>query len=348
MIEHSKPSLGRDRVVLRLAIAAFAATGLLAQRRASVDHPASSAATPRGGPDTGGAGKKSATVRKPGLLGVGQAVFERFGRDNTSLIAAGIAFYILAALFPALAAMVSIYGLVADPTPVADRVKGLDSMLPPEASKIIIDGIESFAHKSGSQLSFALVVSLVLALWSARAGMSSVMTGLNIAYEETEKRSFIMQNVIALALTLGGILFGILIILAVAIVPAALAFLHPDGVVAQVLDIARWPVLAVVVVLVFAVIYRYAPSRSHADWRWISWGSGIAAVLWMVGSVVFSFYVSHFGSYSATYGALGAVVIMLLWFWVSATVLLLGAEIDDEIDERARDAGSPLEAGVDR
>ena len=346
MTEPTKPSSGSDRILIRLAIATFAVTGLILKRGGVTADPSASNMAKVDRPDDSGPPARPAVGQKPALIGIGRAVFDRFGRDNISLIAAGIAFYILAALFPALAAMVSIYGLVADPTQVAERIKGLGGMLPPEAVKIITDGIENFAHKSGSQLSFALVISLVLALWSARAGMSSVMTGLNIAYEETEKRSFIMQNIIALALTLGGILFGILVILAVAIVPAALAFLHADGVVAQALDIARWPVLAAVVVLAFAVIYRYAPSRTHADWRWISWGSGIAAVMWLVGSVVFSFYVSHFGSYSATYGALGTVVVMLLWFWVSAIVLLLGAEIDDEVDERARAGNSPLQSGV--
>lgn len=170
------------------------------------------------------------------------------------------------------------------------------------------------------------------------------MTGLNIAYEETEKRSFIMQTLIALGLTLGGMVFAIVAILAVAIIPAALAFLHVDEFIAQLLNVARWPLLAGMVVLGLAVIYRYAPSRSHPRWKWISWGSGIAAALWMLGSVIFSYYVSHFGSYDATYGALGSVVVLLLWFWVSATVLLVGAEVDAEIDARATKAGSPLAA----
>ncbi len=280
----------------------------------------------------------------PGLVGIAKAVFSRFGQDNISLIAAGIAFYILAAIFPALAALVSIYGLFADPSQLANRVSGLKGVLPPEALKIITDGLNNFAHKSGSQLSFALVISLVIALWSARAGMSSVMTGLNIAYEETEKRSFVMQNVIALALTLGGIVFAIAAIVAVAVVPAALALLHADGFAMQILAVARWPALAVLVVIGFAVVYRYAPSRTNPNWTWISWGSGIAAVLWMAGSLIFSLYVSHFGSYQATYGALAAVVVLLLWFWVSALVLLLGAEIDDEITLRDRKTNSPLAA----
>ena len=300
--------------------------GVLLERAGTRSEPA---------PDTAA---EPAVEHAPGLVGIAKAVFARFGRDNISLVAAGIAFYILAAIFPALAAMVSIYGLFADPSQVAGRVGGLEGVLPPEALKILTDGLNNFANKSGSQLSLALLVSLVIALWSARAGMSSVMTGLNIAYEEKEKRSFIMQNVIALALTIGSIVFAIVAVTAVAILPAALALIHAQGITAQILNFGRWPVLAVLVIVAFAVMYRYAPSCTNPNWTWISWGSAIAAVLWMLGSVVFSFYVSHFGSYQATYGALAAVVLLLLWFWVSALVFLLGAEIDDEINLRARSA----------
>ena len=153
-----------------------------------------------------------------------------------------------------------------------------------------------------------------------------------------------MQNVIALALTLGAIVFAIVVILAVAVVPVVLKFLSLSGLAATLVDVLRWPVLAVLVILGFAVIYRYAPSRTNASWRWITWGSAIATVLWLIGSFVFSFYVSKFGSYDATYGSLGAVVILLLWFWVSALILLVGAEIDAELDARASVTGSPLAA----
>ena len=337
----------QDAWLIRFGIAAFALVGILAQPRKGVlNATASAPATPAARSALAAAtpGGAKAVDHKPGLLGIGRAVVDRISRNNITMVGAGIAFYVLGALFPALAAMVSIYGLFADPHQVITQVNGLGDMLPPEALKIITDGITGFAQKSGSQLSFALLISVILALWSARAGMSAVMTGLNIAYEEAEKRSFIVQTMVALALTLGGMAFAIIAILAVGIIPAILAFLHADGLIARVLDIARWPVLAVIVVVGFAVIYRYAPSRSHPDWKWITWGSGIAALLWMVGSVIFSYYVSHFGSYDATYGALGSVVVLLLWFWVSATVLLIGAEIDAEVDARATKTGSPTAA----
>ncbi len=326
---------------MQLAVAMFATVGVVAKHGKTAGRAVSSehfGARPEPAPPKA----KPIEEHAPGLAGIAKAVFARFGRDNISLVAAGIAFYILAAIFPALAAMVSIYGLFADPNQVASRVSGLEGVLPSEALKILTDGLNSFASKSGSQLSLALAISLLIALWSARAGMSSVMTGLNIAYEEKEKRSFIKQNVIALALTIGGIVFAIVALTAVAIVPTALALIHVDGLTAQILNFGRWPILAAIVIIGFAVMYRYAPSRTNPNWKWISWGSAIASLLWMLGSVIFSFYVSHFGSYQATYGALASVVVLLLWFWVSALVFLLGAEIDDEINLRARNARSPL------
>ena len=339
-----------DSALTTLAVLSFALVGLFSKRSAAAKQPApgpqQGGASPQEGRSPLGAGSDPGSAAPPvehpaGLIGIAKSLFARIGRDNITLVAAGVAFYLMLALFPALAALVSLYALVGDPADVARRIGEYGSLLPPEALKLITDGLEGFAKKSGSALSLALVTSVLFALWSARAGISSVMTGLNIAYEETEKRSFIMQNVIALVLTLGAVVFAILVILAVAVIPVVLKFLDLSDLAANLLDLLRWPLLAVLVSLGFAVMYRWAPSRSHPRWRWISWGSVIATVLWLLGSFVFSFYVSRFGSYDATYGALGAVVILLLWFWVSALVLLVGAEIDAELDQRDTKAGSP-------
>ncbi|RYB05670.1 YihY/virulence factor BrkB family protein [Lichenibacterium ramalinae] len=282
------------------------------------------------------------TEHPPGFLGIARSVYDRFGNDNISLVAAGVAFYVMLSIFPALAAMVSLYALVGNPDDVASRIQDYSYLLPPEAMKLIIDGLHNFAKTAGSTLSWALATSLVLALWSARNGISSIMTGLNIAYEEIETRSFVVQTAIALGLTLGAILFAIIVVFAVAVIPILLNFLPFGSVAGTLLNFARWPILAVLVALGFALIYRVGPCRKDASWRWISWGSGIATVLWLAGSILFSVYVGKFGSYDATYGALGAVVILLLWLWVSALVLLVGAEIDDELDERASRTGSPV------
>lgn len=262
------------------------------------------------------------------------AIVDRVSRDNLTLVAAGVAFYALLAIFPALAFLVSVFALVADPTALADRLQQLNGVLPPEALKLITDGLTTFADHGEQKHGFALVVGLVLTLWSAKAGMSALMTGLNIAYEEQERRSFIVQTLVALGLTLGAIVAAIVCLAAIAVVPAILAFLPLPGFAATLLSWGRWPILAILVLLGLALIYRFAPSRQHPKWHWISIGSACAAVIWLVGSVLFSFYVSHFGSYNATYGSLGAVVVLLLWFWVTSLIVLVGAEVDAELQFR--------------
>ncbi|WP_131118668.1 YihY/virulence factor BrkB family protein [Lichenihabitans psoromatis] len=282
-----------------------------------------------------------AISHRPGLVGVMWSVVDRIGRDNVSMVAAGVAFYTLLAIFPALAAIVSLYGLFGDPAEVSRQIAPFSEILPREALTLINDGLTSFVAKKSSQFNIALVTGVLLALWSARAGMASVMTGLNIAYEETERRSLVVQNLVALGMTFAAILIAIAIVFAIGIIPAALALLHVPTQLATTIALARWPLLAVIILLGFAVLYRFAPCRQKAKWEWITWGSATATALWLGGSWLFSFYVGHFGSYDATYGSLGAVVVLLLWFWVAALVFLLGAEVDAELHARARATGSP-------
>ena len=283
-------------------------------------------------------------THRPGLIGIMWSVIDRIARDNVTMVAAGVAFYALLAIFPALAALVSLYGLFSDPLEVYRQMRTLNQLLPPEALNLITDGLQNFVQKSNSQFNIALVTGLVLAVWSARAGMAAVMTGLNIAYEESERRSLVVQNLVALAMTFAAIVLAIAIIFAIGIIPAALAFLHLPPEVAVVIALVRWPILAIVVLIGFAVLYRFAPCRGEARWRWITWGSATATTLWILGSVGFSYYVSHFGSYDATYGSLGAVAVLLLWLWVAALFLLLGAEVDAELHARALTTGSPTAA----
>ncbi len=279
-------------------------------------------------------------THKPGLIGILWSIIDRVGRDNVSMVAAGVAFYALLAIFPALAALVSLYGLFSDPLEVSRQIGALAYILPPEALKLITDGLQAFVTKSNSQFNIALVTGLVLAIWSARAGMAAIMTGLNIAYEETERRSLIVQNLVALGMTLAALVLAISIIFAIGIIPAALALLHVPPQIATVVALVRWPILAAVILIGFAVLYRYAPCRRDARWQWITWGSATATTLWILGSALFSYYVSHFGSYDATYGSLGAVVVLLLWLWVAALFFLMGAELDAELHARALTTGS--------
>ncbi|MDX7953174.1 YihY/virulence factor BrkB family protein [Lichenihabitans sp. Uapishka_5] len=281
-------------------------------------------------------------AHKPGLFGIVRSIIDRFSRDNATLTAAGIAFYLLSSVFPGLAALVSVYGLVGDPSEVGRQIAPFAGLLPPEAMKLLNDSLQGFIKSSAnSHVSIALATSLAIALWSARAAMAAIMTGLNIAYEEVDKRSYVVQTLVSLGLTIGVLAFVAVAIFSIAVVPALLALFYLGETLQALLEYGRWPLLASVVVFGFAVLYRYAPYRSHPRWRWITWGSGIATVLWLSGSILFSFYVRHFGSYDATYGSLGAVIILLLWFWFGALVMILGAEIDSELDVRATLGGAP-------
>jgi len=275
------------------------------------------------------------------LWQIGKNVFERVSKDNLTLVAAGVAFYAMTAIFPALAAFVSIYGLFADPNSIQQQIAGFSGLLPPNSLKLLTDALQSFASKSTSSLNVALFVSVALAIWSAKAGVTALISGLNIANETEEERGFITQQLVALALTVGAVFFAIVAFAVVALLPIVVdVFPLPDSL-KTTLGLGRWPLLVVMVSFALAAVYRFGPSREHPKWRWITWGAATATVLWIVGSAAFSLYASRFGSYDATYGSLAAPVILLLWFWVSALAVLLGAEIDAELEHADGRAARP-------
>ena len=276
------------------------------------------------------------------LIEIGKNVIARISKDNLMLVAAGVAFYTMTAIFPAIAAFVSIYGLFSDPHKVRRQIEGFSGLLPANSLKLLTDALDSFSNKSASSLNLALIVSLFLAIWSAKAGVTALMSGLNIANETTEKRGFIVQQLVALALTVGAILFAAVAFASVALLPIIIGlFPFSDGARAA-LELGRWPLLTILVGLSFATLYQFGPSRDNPKWRWISWGAAIATILWIVGSAAFSLYVSRFGSYDATYGSLAAPVVLLLWFWLSALVVLIGAEIDAELEHADGRTARPL------
>jgi membrane protein len=264
--------------------------------------------------------------------------WNEIGEDNISHIAAGVGFYALIAIFPAFAALVALYGLVANPADVAQHTALLSAFLPAEALKLLTDALNNLVTKEKTGLSFGLLISVLLAIWSARVGTGALMTALNMAYGERERRNFIWFNIIALALTAGLVLFGIIAIFTVAVIPVALNFLPLPESWLGIISAVRWPILAVLVMFALAVIYRVAPSRERARWQWVSPGAIAATLLWIVGSALFSIYVSRFGSYNETYGSLGAVIVLLLWFWLTSYIILAGAELNAELEHQtARD-----------
>jgi membrane protein len=274
----------------------------------------------------------------PGWWSILKRVYTSAGEKNLSVLAAGVAFYGMLSIFPALAVLVAIYGLFADPATVQHQINTIRGLIPDEAQTLITVYLESLVSSSSSKLGVTLVVSLLIALWSARAGTVTLIEALNVTYEESEKRSTLGFEAVALAMTVAGILFAVVALSLVAAIPALVEFLSLSEGFKIIGLILPWPILMVALGLALAATYRYAPSRESAKWRWVSWGSVFATVLWIVASIGFSFYVTHFGSYDKTFGSLGAVVVLLTWFYLSGYVVLLGACLDAEMERQtARD-----------
>lgn len=271
-------------------------------------------------------------------------VYNEFFADRITLIAAGATFYLLLALFPALAAFVSLYGFVADPVTIADHIAFLGSVLPSGGVELIRTQLQALAKADNASLSFGFIFGLLFALWSANSGIKTLFEALNVAYDETEKRSFIWLNVVSLLFTLGAIVIGILFIVCVGVVPAILAFAGLSGWEELLISLFRWPLLIVAAGAAISVLYRYGPSRERAKWRWVTWGSAFAAVAWVVASILFSWYLANFADYNATYGSLGAVIGFMLWTWLSVVILLTGAELNAELEHQtARDSTTGAE-----
>ena len=261
-------------------------------------------------------------------------VYSQISDDRVLLIAAGITFYGLLALFPGLAALVSVYGLFADPTSVTSHLQTLSSFLPKEAIDVIGGQLDRLARLPASRLSVGFIAGLGIALWSANNGIKAVFEGLNVAYGEKEDRGFLKLTAISLLFTVGAVGVGILSIAAIAVVPAALAYLGADGAFDVLVRLGRWPLLLAVLCLVLALLYRFGPSRRSAKWRWISPGSLTAGILWILVSALFSWYLANFGNYNETYGTLGATIVFMMWLWISAIIVLLGAELNAELEHQ--------------
>jgi membrane protein len=247
--------------------------------------------------------------------------------DQLALLAAGVAFFGLLALVPALLALVSIYGLVADPADVSRHVGDVLGAAPAEVRDMVEEQLRAVTERSSASAGFGVVIGLAVALWSASSGMKHLIDALNAAYDEEEGRTFIKVRGLSLLLTLGAIVFVVAAFGVIAIVPA---------IVEGPLALLRWPLLAAAFAAALAVLYRYAPSRDEPEWRWTTPGAVVATVLWLVASGLFSIYASQFGSYNETYGSLGGVVVLMLWLFLTAAVVLFAAELDAELERQTR------------
>ena len=254
--------------------------------------------------------------------------------DNMPIIAGGVAFFGFLSIFPALIALISLYGLVASPETVARQVEDLSAQLPDSAADLIGDQLEAIVNNSGSALSISLVVSILAALWSASGGVGNVVTAVNLAYDEVEARNFLRLKLLSLGLTLAAIVFVLVTFSLVAVVPQVIEAL-PLGVIGTILaQAARWVLLLAVFSGALAVLYRVAPDRDSPRFTWVSLGAVIVTVIWAAVSVGFAVYVDNFGSYDKTYGAIAGVIVLMLWLYLTCYLVLLGAEINSEAEHQ--------------
>ena len=285
----------------------------------------------------------------PGWRDIAWRVYAEIGNDRLLAVAAGVVFYGLLALFPAVTALVSSYALFADAAAIGRHLAFAAALMPQGAYGIVEEQIARIAQGGGGQLSLAFVTGFLLALWSANAGMKAMIDALNVIYGETEKRSFLKLNLLSLMMTFAGLVFLLLAIATVVVLPLVFAWLGIEGLGNRLIVMLRWPVILVVIALGLAALYRYGPSRREAQWRWLSVGAIAATLLWIAGSILFSIYLSNFTDYNATYGSLGAGIGLMMWLWLTAIAILIGAEINAEIEHQtARDStvGSEKPLGV--
>ena len=272
------------------------------------------------------------------------------GENRIMLVSAGVTFFALLAIFPAIAALVSLYGLVADPATISEQLGSLQGILPQGALDIVGEQVTRLNEKGSTTLGFSLFLGLALSVWSANGGMKHIFDALNLVYNERESRGFITLNLVSLGFTAGALVFLVLALAGVVALPVALNFIGlGEG--AWWLSQLRWPILFLAVLVSLALLYRYGPSRDAPRWRWATPGSALAAFLWLAGSLLFSWYVANFGKYNQTYGSLGAAIGFMTWIWISTIIVLLGAQVNAEMEHQTAEdttVGEPQPMGTRR
>jgi membrane protein len=299
--------------------------------------------------DRGRTAKHPAEIPPRGWKDILVRTYRSIAEDRVTALAAGVTYYILLALFPGIAALVSVYGLIADPRDIGDFLAGLAGTIPRDVIEIIRGQLQFLASQDEKALGLAFFGGLLASLWSSNAAIKALFDALNVVYGEKEKRNFFRLTVLSLTFTAGMILFLVLALVGIVVIPAILDLLHLGAMGELLINILRWPAMLAVVVLGLAVMYRYGPCRADARWRWLTWGSVAAALLWLAVSMLFSWYASNFGNYNKTYGSLGAVIAFMMWSWLSAVIVLMGGELNAEIEHQtARDSttGPPRPLGA--
>jgi membrane protein len=260
--------------------------------------------------------------------------YDEIGNDRLLAVAAGVVFYGLLALFPAITALVPSYALFAEAATIGKHLAFAAALMPAGAFGIVEEQIDRITQAGGGGLSVAFIVGLLVAIWSANAGMKAMIDALNVVYDEEEKRSFVRLNLISLAMTLVLLSFLLVAVGAVVVLPLVFAWLGMEGSAEWELALLRWPAIMLVISVGLAMLYRFGPSRQDAQWRWLSVGAVVATLLWVAGSALFSWYLSNFANYNETYGTLGAGIGLMMWLWLTSIAILVGAEINAEIEHQ--------------
>lgn len=271
-----------------------------------------------------------------GWIDIGKRVWKEMKIDHVQIVSAGVGFYFFLSIFPTIVAAISIYSLVLHPDQIQEQVSRLNLIMPDQAFGMITDFLRPILEQSRKEIGWGLFISIMVSIWSANKGTSALFQGINIAYDETDTRGIIKKNLLTLLFTLTGLVVGLLSLLIVIFFPL---LIEDFGLPAQIEDMLtwlRWIILGFILIFTLSVVYKIAPNRRSPRFRWVSWGALIGTALWLAGSMLFSWYVSNFGSYADLYGSFAAVAILLLWLFLTAFIILVGAEINSEMEHQTR------------
>ncbi len=271
-----------------------------------------------------------------GWIDIGKRVWHEMKIDHVQIVSAGVGFYFFLSIFPTIVAAISIYSLILEPSQIQEQVSRLNLVMPDQAFGMITDFLRPILEQSKQEIGWGLFVSVMISIWSANKGTSALFQGINIAYDEVDTRGIIKKNLLTLIFTLAGLVIGLLSLLIVIFFPLLIENIGLPAQIEKMLTWLRWVILGFILIFTLSVVYKIAPNRRSPRFRWASWGAILGTALWLGGSMLFSWYVSNFGSYADLYGSFAAVAILLLWLFLTAFIILIGAEINSEMEHQTR------------
>lgn len=278
---------------------------------------------------------KPSEISASGWKKIALRVKDEIGENNVSIVSAGVAFFAFLAVFPAIGALVSIYGIAMNPESIQQQLDTISTVMPDQALEIIQKQLEALVSTSGSALGWSMALGILLSLWSANKGTKSLFTGVDIAYGTCDDRGFIKQNALTLLFTLAAVILIIISMAVIVVFPAMVGYFGLPPGIETLIGYGRWIILAAVVIFFLSAIYKYAPAKATSKFKWVLPGALLATILWLIASWGFSFYVKNFGSYGEVYGSISAVVVLLLWLFLTSFIILIGAELNSEIEKYA-------------